>query len=80
MYFIKLHRFEQSIRNLARNRGFTGDTWSEHPTYGTLADELSIIELELDCRPIPRTAREKLFVKKVARAAVLGSGELVSCR
>lgn len=73
MYFINLHRLEQSVRKLARNRGFTGDTWGEHPRYGTLNDEMAIIGLELDVQPRPRTAREKQFVHKIARAVVLGS-------
>jgi hypothetical protein len=80
MDFIIRHRQKQSVQKLARDRGYTGDPWGEHPLYGTIGDEMAIVELQLDVRPIPRTAREKLFVEKVARALVLGSGEVVSWR
>jgi hypothetical protein len=78
MYFINLHRLEQAVRRLARDRGFTGDTWAGHPRFGTLEDHMAIVELELDTRPRPRTTKERQFVHKIARAAVLGSEYQVS--
>lgn len=62
----------RAVRREAERWGYRGDLFAERvPLIGTLRQQHHQAAIYTDVRPRPRTEREREFVKRLCRAAVL---------
>jgi hypothetical protein len=74
MDFIKKLRLVRDVGREARRRGYGGNVLTQEdrvPLVGTLREQMVIATIGCDCSPGPMSTREREFLNRSARAAVL---------
>jgi hypothetical protein len=73
MDYIRRCAMMRAVRHEAARWGYQGDLLAERvPLVGTVNQQHHLMTIYHDIEPRPRTEKEREFVKRLCRAAVLG--------
>lgn len=72
MEYIRRCAFVRAVRREAERWGYRGDLYAETvPLVGSVQQQHHLAAIYVDVRPRPQTEKEREFVKRLCRAAVL---------